>query len=193
MDWLATEIGKLSLLGIYGLIAGAVGSLLSGYIFPKWLQKQKSELEVEAEKFRFKLKRQELMFERELKAAEAFFRLYDKILGLPRVPDADWSEGQLIIAEKFTGLENQLTDFLDKHGVAISESTSNSLTSARHIANQGSFDVAQETSEGEYEPGQYPGKIVQKAVDDFWGRVEEARKQIREDLSNGSLTLPSVN
>ena len=44
MDWLATEIGKLSLLGIYGLIAGAAGSLLSGYIFPKWLQKQKSEL-----------------------------------------------------------------------------------------------------------------------------------------------------
>ncbi|WP_239806393.1 hypothetical protein [Croceicoccus hydrothermalis] len=191
MDWLATEIGKLSLLGIYGLIAGAAGSLLSGYIFPKWLQKQKSELEVEAEQLRFKLKRQELMFERELKAAEDFFRLYDKILGLPRVPDADWSEGQLIIAEKFYGLESQLTKFLNKHEVAISERSSKSLASARHIANQGSFDVAQETSEGEYEPGQYPGQIVQKAVDEFWERIEEARKQIREDLSNGSLANPS--
>lgn len=190
MDWLATEIGKLSLLGVYGLIAGAVGSLLSSYIFPKWLQKQKSELEVEAEKLRFKLKRQELMFDRELLAAEEFFRLHDSILGTPRFPDPDWSDAQVIIADKFGSLEDQITKFLDKHGVAISESTSKSLTSARHIANQGSFDVAQETSEGEYEPGQYPGKIVQKAVDDFWKRIEEARKQIREDLSNGSMANP---
>lgn len=191
MDWLATEIGKLSLLGVYGLVAGAVGSLLSGYVFPKWLQKQKSDLEVEAEKLRFKLKRQELMFERELLAAEEFFRLHDSILGTPRFPDPDWSDAQIIIADKFGVLEDQITTFLDKHGVAISESTSTSLTSARHIANQGSFDVAQETSEGEYEPGQYPSKIVQKAVDEFWERIEEARKQMREDLSNGSLTSPS--
>ena len=51
--------------------------------------------------------------------------------------------------------------------------------------------MAQETTEVEYEPGQYPGKVVQKVVDEFWERIEEARKQIREDLSSGSLANPS--
>lgn len=95
--------------------------MLSGYVFPKWLQKQKSELEVEAEKLRFKLEHQELTFERELLAAEEVFRLHDSILGTPRFPDPDWSDAQILIADKFGNLENQTTKFLGKHGVAISE------------------------------------------------------------------------
>lgn len=188
MEWLSGELAKLGLLGIYGLLAGGVGGLLSGYLFPKLLQKHKSELDVEAEKLRFRLKRQELMFNRELEAAEAYFRLHDLILGTARAPDPDWSDAQIIIAEQFIALEEQLTKFLQKHGVAISEAATNSIKSARSEANQGSFAVGMDTPEGEYAPGQYPGQEVKTYVDAFWARIEEARNQIRKDLDNGSMS-----
>lgn len=189
MEWMTGELARLGLLGIYGLLAGGVGGLLSGYIFPKWLQNHKSELDVQAERLRFKLKRQEMMFTRELEAAEAFFRLHDLILGTARVPDPDWSDGQIIIAEKFVALEGQLTKFLQKHGVAISEAATDYVKAARGHANQGSFAVGRDTTEGEYKPGQDPSKEVKDYVEAFWANIEDARKQMRKDLDWGSLGL----
>lgn len=192
MDWLSGELGKIGLLGIYGLVAGGIGSLLSGYLFPSWLQKRKSELDVEAEKIRFKLKRRELMFDRELIAAEAFFQFHDRVLGTARTPDPDWSEAQIIIAERFVSLESQLTKFLEGHGVAISESATKSIKAARNAANQGSFAVGTDTEEGVYKPGDYPDHEVQTYVDAFWASIEEARAQIRSDLDNGSMSENSL-
>lgn len=182
------SLGELTFLTIYGLIAGAFGSLLSGYIFPELLQKHKSELEVKADKLRYKLKRQELMFERELHAAQAFFQFYDSLDAGIVTPYGDQDDYQYHIAEKFGRIEKQLQDFLQIHSIAVNEEVRVLISEAKQIAKQGDYEIAKDGQNDPDLPFEYsPSDEIREMVNTFEQKVRKARDKIYTSLETGSF------
>ena len=134
------------------------------------------------------LKRQELMFEREYGAAADFFRVLAKVVPAPWAPDLDWAEAQTRIAENLFQHEQRLRKFIGQHSASLGDEVRRLIGSATTLANEGGFEVAQETDEGDYPPGGFPSDRVCKIVDEFYETMLKAEKQIRNDLRNGSFS-----
>jgi hypothetical protein len=129
----------LSLLGVaatVGVVAAPVAwwvaKWAADHSSKPWLQKHKAELDrdleshkavltSEADRQRLLLKRQELMFDREVTAAEAYTKLYYKLYPKAGIPDPEWLDAQTYIAERFGTIEATLDKFLSDHSIAIGE------------------------------------------------------------------------
>ena len=155
------------------------------------LERHKSELALEADRSRLIIKRQELLFADEMKAASEFFRYYDQVLTMPSSPDADWSDGQIIIAESFGEHEKGLTQFIRDHGTSISDGALKLIERARSIANQGTFAVGEDTRGVSYKPNETPGADVCKLADNFWEVMTEAKNLIRSEIKTGTFGILS--
>lgn len=184
------SLGELTFLTIYGLIAGGLGSLLSSYVFPELLQKHKSELDVKADRLRYKLKRQELMFERELHAAQAFFQFYDSLDAGIVTPYGDQYDYQCHIGEKFGRIEKQLQDFLQIHSIAVNEEVRVLISEAKQIAKQGDYDIAKDSQNDPDLPFEYsPSDEIREMVNTFEQKVRKARDKIYISLETGSFGI----
>lgn len=188
-------VGTLGGVGVISAgIAAWIGNLVSSRVVEKQKAKLAEQLEThkdtllrEADRNRLMLKRQELMFERELAAATAFLKVQGSVVPDPWAPDLDWCDAQERIAENLCSLDRDLKELLDQHSVSLSNEARQLIGSAKAIANSGSFEVAQETKEGEYERGYGPSDAVRKIVDDFHEAMQKAETQIRRDLKSGTF------
>lgn len=197
MGW-GDVLKVVAALGGIATVAGAVAAFIGNLVSSRIVQAHKAKLDEqlethkgllvrEADRHRLWLKRQELMFEREYAAASEFFKLFNSILPEPWAPDLDWPEVQPRIAENFIKHERSLKAFLDTHSASLSKEARELIGSAKHRANEGSFEVAQETEEGEYEPDSYPSDRVCKIVDQFFDDLRNAEERLRLDLQKGSF------
>ena len=185
-------------LGGVGVVSAAMAAWIGNMVSSRVIEKQKAtlaeQLEThkdlllrEADRNRLLLKRQELMFEREFDASVAFLNLHNNVVPESWAPDLDWSDAQVRIAEKLGTHERDLKKLLDKHSVALSKEARKLIGSAKSTANSGSFEVAQETDEGDYAPGDYPSDRVCKIVDEFYELMQQAESQIRLYLKAGTF------
>jgi hypothetical protein len=185
-------------LGGVGVVSAGVSAWIGGIVSSRVIQKQKAKLDEqlethkdmllrEADRNRLLLKRQELMFERELAAAIEFLKVQANVVPDTWAPDLDWYDAQERIAENLISHDQALKKLLDQHSVSLSAEARKLIGSAKSAANSGSFGVAQETTEGEYEPGSGPSDAVRKIVDEFYETMQAAEIQIRQDLRAGSL------
>jgi len=185
-------------LGGIGVLSAGISAWIGTIVSSRVIQRQKAKLDEqlethkdmllrEADQNRLMLKRQELMFEREFEAAAAFLKVHGSVVPDAWAPDLDWSDAQVRIAENLSSHERRLKKLLDQHSVALSKEARKLIGSAKAEANSGSFEVAQETKEGDYQPGDYPSQTVCKIVDEFHALMEKAETQVREDLKAGSF------
>lgn len=185
-------------LGGVSVIAGAVAAWIGNLVSSRVIERQKAtlaeQLEThkdtllrEADRNRLLLKRQELMFEREIEASVAFLRLHSKVVPDAWAPDLDWLDAQTRIAEELCSHESDLKKLLEKHSIAFSKDARKLICAARSEAISGWFEVAQETTEGRYGLNYGPSDRVRKHVDEFYERMKEAEAQIRQDLKAGSF------
>lgn len=195
-----TGVAAVSALGSVGAIAWFVAKRTVDHNSKKWLKDHqseldrqladhKAELEGEADKRRLAHKRQELMFEREVLAAKAFFELYDDVYPKARGPEPDWYYDAVPeIAEDYSEIEDKIAAFLRTHRVGLSEETITLLNRAQNEAREGSFLVGEETQGAAYEQGRLEaGTAVRESVDRFWSNFTEAGEKIRSDLKSGTL------
>lgn len=183
--------------GIGAMSAGIsawIGTIVSSRVIEQQKAKLNEQLEThkdallrEADRNRLMLKRQELMFERELAAAVDFLKVQASVVPDSWAPDLDWYDAQERIAEKLFSHDRELKKLLDQHSVALSKEARKLIGSAKATANSGSYEVAQETVEGEYERGVGPSDTVRKTVDEFYEQMQKAETQIRQDLRSGSF------
>lgn len=79
-----------------------------------------AELEGKADERRLVHKRQELMFEREVDAARAFFKLYDEIYPKGGGPEPDWHADSVpYLATRYGEIESRIGKFLRDHSLCI--------------------------------------------------------------------------
>ena len=168
VDWpelVQTGLSAVGALGGVGVIAWFVAKKTVDHNSKKWLQDHqgeldhqlethKAELEGEADKRRLAYKRQELMFEREVLAAQAFFQLYDDVYPKAGGPNPDWdSDAVPEIAENYGETEEKIAEFVRSHGVGLSAETITLLNRAVNEAREGYFLFGEETQGDPYELG----------------------------------------
>ena len=135
------------------------------------LERLKGELSKNVETHKLSLRRAEMLFERQVDAAKEFTALMEQ-LRPAYIPGMDFDEVASCVALGFENVENQLTIFKLRHGVALSDKTRDLVDKCRWAASEGKFDIVG--------PQQDPSsESVQSAKDllDNLQRVEKALLQ----------------
>lgn len=124
----------LQALGWFGggaVITIAVAGVLSKYIADRSIEKHKAllgqeterlkgELAKETETHKLALKKQELLYQKELDAASAFIALHRRIEPKYAHPDMDWDEALDDVVDSFTDTEIKLRKYISEYGAALS-------------------------------------------------------------------------
>lgn len=108
----------------------AVCAFISNYFANSSLEKRKSELgreterlkgelAQEAETHKLALKKQELIFNKEVEAASAFIKIHREITPKYSHPDMDWDDACEQVASEFGKTEIKLEKFIVEHGAIV--------------------------------------------------------------------------
>ena len=103
------------------------------------LERLKNELAKESDLHRLKLRKAEILFDRELDAVAEFSTLYSKILPTYSHPDMDWDDACNDVASRFSTIENQLENYLTKHAPVLTEALREKLRSCTIKASHNKF------------------------------------------------------
>lgn len=188
IDWnevVSTGLKALAALGGVGVVAAAVAKLVTDHASKKWLQEHKGKLDEalethraslarETETHKLTLKRQELLFARELEAADAFMAVWRKLWPQYSRPEMDWHDACEDVALRLGSIEEILEDYLEGHSVAISSAVREGIEHARSEA----------ASEKFFEGGSDldPPKAAIDAAGKVLNSIKTARDAILNDL-----------
>lgn len=166
-------------------MAGLVAKWVSDHAAARLLQEHKGKLDSalethkaalgkDAEAYKLSLKRQELIFQREVEAGDALMKLWRVIYPAYRFPDMDWHDACEDVAAELGSVEKAIGEYIEKHGVAVSSEVLRLLEQAHGDAAVGKFSVLED---GEAQPG----SAVQ-AAEAVLDALKQAREQMLADL-----------
>jgi hypothetical protein len=124
VEWktLIALLGGLTLYaGVVAAVISALWNVASRYLLSRWIEKEKAELSREIETHKSRLRRMELLFDKELEAAGDFIRLHRQIRLKYRFEDMILDEAYDEVSGEFGSITKKLTDFLATHGAIVSE------------------------------------------------------------------------
>lgn len=188
IDWneaVTTGLKAVAALGGVAAVAGAVAKSVSDHASKKWLQENKGKLDEalethkaalakETEAHKLTLKRQELLFARELEAADAFMAVWRKIWPQSSRPNMDWHEACEDVALRLGTVEKLLEDYLERHSVAIGTSVREKIEKAHsQAASEKFFDDG---------PDVQPPALAVKAAEHVLEALTDARDRVLSDL-----------
>jgi len=82
-------------------------------------ERLKGELAKETESHKFSLKKLEIRFDRQIEAALAYSKVYEKLEPHYSHPDKDWDEVLEDVMENFTDIAAKLSQYLAEHSVFL--------------------------------------------------------------------------
>lgn len=140
----------IALLGGGGVVLVAICGFLSKFVADRTieghkaalnveLERVKSDLAKESEAHKLKLRKAELLFERELQAASEFTALYHRIRPDYSRPDMEWEDACDAVAARFPSIEKDLEAFLVKHGAVLTATIREKLREAVAAASHNKF------------------------------------------------------
>ncbi len=100
-----------------------------------------SRLTQDVESYKIRLKKSELIFQKEYEAASEFVELFRSFIPTYRYPEMDWYDACDEIAQDFSNIEKTLSNYLSKHGAVLSEDVRNSLCLCIGISGKSKFEV----------------------------------------------------
>jgi Tfp pilus assembly protein FimV len=126
------ELGQtvLLLFGGGGVVLVAVCGFFAKFIADRTIERRKAELSqeterlkaelaIETETHRLKLKKMEILTNKEIEAAGEFISLHRNIRPSYSYPDMDWAEALEEVATEFGKIERLLGDLLVSYGAVI--------------------------------------------------------------------------
>lgn len=170
----------LAVLGGIGVIAGGVAAWVSKILSDRILENHKAALSQELErlkaaltqegdKLRLSLKKQELIFSKDLEAATAFLTIVDDIYPKYSNPDQEWDDACSEAADKFEANGERLEKFLLSHGPIIPKHLRIRIETCKGLAMSHKFDSSNE--------GEYKRSTLEAA-----GEFLESLIRIKDDL-----------
>lgn len=103
------------------------------------LERLKNELAKESDLHKLKLRKAEILFDRELEAVAEFGTLYRQIAPTYSHPDMDWDDACNDVAKRFSTIEQQLENYLTKHAPVLTEVLREKLRSCTTKASHNKF------------------------------------------------------
>lgn len=173
------EIFVMVIFTSIGLIGGAIKFIINPYFNAKLetikkeneieISKIKGSIDIKIELEKHKLKNTEIYFQKQLEAMKELYKLRTNILPEYRMPDMEWDDACLDIAQEFTEIEEKIENFLVEYFSIISQSIVSNLTIAKNCAAQGKFlnisDLQNYT-----------------LADTLWKRVDEATEDLKQHI-----------
>lgn len=183
-EFFSTGLKVVATLGGIGIVAGGVAAWISQHLSASWLQAHKGELDRQLESHKAELakatethkltlRRQELLFQREIEAADAFMIMRSSIWPQYEHADMDWHDACIRVAEKLADVERALDEFLARHTAVIGKPVRDKVEHARTVAAHEKFFVTDHP--------QPPDSAI-KAAESVLGAIQEAEEQIYADL-----------
>jgi hypothetical protein len=163
---LAAGITSTFVIGLFGLI----GKTLSKSIVEQF----KSNLQTTLEIHKTKLKKSELLFQKEYEAASAFIFMKQSFLPSNRFPEMDWGEACEDIAQNFGVIETKISSFISLHGAILDETARKLLFNAVGISTENN------SAEPDYN--------ATKAADSLWGILEKVEKHLLARINSQTTT-----
>ena len=122
-DLVSASLGAVAALGGVGVVSAGVAKIVSDHTSKKWLQDNKAKLDEAlethrsklakgAETYKMTLKRQELIYQRELDAGDALMRVWRVISPQYRFPDMEWPDACEDVALRLGSVETVLEEYL---------------------------------------------------------------------------------
>jgi hypothetical protein len=108
----------------------------------------KADLSRESEAHKFKLKKLEIIFNRELEAAGEFLKLHQEIEPRYSHFDMGWEDATQEVAESFGTTENKLQTFMAKFGAVLDAPVRKSLDECISTASSHKFDFREGDERG---------------------------------------------
>jgi ribosomal 50S subunit-associated protein YjgA (DUF615 family) len=184
-DLVTAGLAAVTALGGVGVVSAGVAKLMSDHTSKKWLQEHqgklnealethRSELAKVTDVHRMTLKRQELIYQRELEAGDALMKVWRASYPQYRFPDMTWDDACEDVAGNLGSLEKALEDFLESHSVAISGTVRDLIEAARSEAATEKFFVE--------EPNVAPPKAAREAAGRALDNLKTARDQMLTEL-----------
>lgn len=146
------ELGNKALLALGGggVVVIAVCAYISNYFANSSLEKRKSELgreterlkgelAQEAETHKLALKKQELIFNKEVEAASAFIKMHREIMPKYSHPDMDWDDACEQVASEFGKTEGKLEQFIVEHGAIVIPDAREMLSELKTLSSHHKF------------------------------------------------------
>jgi hypothetical protein len=172
-------------LGGSAVLIGAISAFVSKYIadrsieghkaqLNKEVERLKGELAKETETHKLKLKKQEMLFTKEMDAASQFFALHKHIRPSYSHPDMDWDEAVEEVARDFTDTEHRLDKFMTEHGPVLSKKVRDDLKRCADLASNNKF-----ASSG---AGVGDVKVAKEAAGDVLKLLREIEEQLVNEL-----------
>ncbi|MBB2823282.1 UNVERIFIED_ORG: hypothetical protein GGD59_006588 [Rhizobium esperanzae] len=181
----------VALLGGGGVVLAAICAFISKFIADRTveghkatlnaeLERLKNELAKESELHKLKLRKAEILFERELEAVAEFGTLYRQIVPRYSHPDMDWDDACDNVASRFPTIEEQLENYLTKHAPVLTEALREKLRHCMTMASHNKFseyeileDQAAATSKAA------AGRLLEELVDIENGLFALVRNETR--------------
>ena len=107
--------------------------------FTKEVERLKAELGQAAETHKLRLKKQELLFDREVAAAKAFIQLKRRLLPKRSHDDYDIYDAAEELGQSLHSVTSALRGFLDEYGAVLPKTIRDGITSASLRSEDGSF------------------------------------------------------
>jgi Asp-tRNA(Asn)/Glu-tRNA(Gln) amidotransferase C subunit len=164
--------------------AGVVSAGVANYLADRSLEKQKAalgreterlkgELAKDTETHKLKLKKQELLFAKELEAATKFFELNRRFGPKRRHPETDWHEVREDVINDFGRAEKALQEFVAEHGPVLSRQNRKDLESCIAMASASKFAGV---------PGGDDMKEAKEAADKFLETLNKIEERFVREL-----------
>lgn len=142
------------------------------------LESIKNKLLLEAESYKIKLKKSELIFEKQFDAASKFVALRQSFIPAYEVPNMDWDDACHEIVRNFPEIERELKLFVSRHGAVLDQNVVDKLTSAERIAAEGKFeDSDRSVSRG-----------IIKNTEELMNKLELVEKDLLSKIHSQSIT-----
>ena len=172
----------LTLVGGVAVIAAGVASYVGKLYADRSIEKHKAalnqeterlkaELAKDAETHKWNLRKKEILFQKEIEAASAFFELHRKLEPSYRHPDMDYDEAMEDVVESFRNSEDELTKFIAKHGPVLSTKNRLDLDECKRLA-----------SIHQFAPQEGGMKVAGEAAAEFLKKLQAVEARFVEEL-----------
>ncbi|MCC0035740.1 MAG: hypothetical protein H6887_10815 [Hoeflea sp.] len=129
------------------------------------LERLRGQLILDAETHRVRLRKSELVFEKEFEAVSKLVSFRRKQMPRHLYPDMDWYEACNIIAENFSAIEDGLRSFIADYGAVLSDTVVDLLSDCIGIAGQNKFEAID---------SEQVSTAANKAANDLYDKLTEA-------------------
>jgi len=146
--------------------------------YARELESLRNRLVKETESYKLKLKKSELIFEKELEAASRFVALRRSFMPTYSHPGKDWCEACDEIAQNFENIAEELNAYLAEFGAVLQKKAQSLINSCETKASVNQFEA----------DGANVSIEANRAADELYTKLQDAERALLEQVHSQSTT-----